>query len=61
MDGISQHAAAVEQLPFHRQDPFDRLLIAQALTKPLHLLTHDALVVRCSDTILNNIRIKFLN
>jgi PIN domain nuclease of toxin-antitoxin system len=25
------HAAAVESLPWHHRDPFDRLLLAQAL------------------------------
>lgn len=37
----AQHAAAVGQLPEHHADPFDRLLVAQALTEPLRLLTHD--------------------
>ncbi|MBK6853744.1 MAG: type II toxin-antitoxin system VapC family toxin [Burkholderiales bacterium] len=36
------HAAAVHSLPHHHRDPFDRLLIAQAMTEPLHLLTRDA-------------------
>lgn len=35
------HAARVAALPMHHADPFDRLLIAQALTEPLHLLTAD--------------------
>ncbi len=47
-----EHAAAVEQLPPHHQDPFDRLLVAQALTEPLRLLTHDALVAKYSDTVI---------
>jgi PIN domain nuclease of toxin-antitoxin system len=38
------HAAAVEQLPDHHRDPFDRLLVAQAATEPMRLLTHDPLV-----------------
>lgn len=37
----SAHAAAVEKLPLHHHDPFDRMLVAQALTEPLRLLTHD--------------------
>lgn len=37
----AQHAAAVGHLPEHHADPFDRLLVAQALTEPLRLLTHD--------------------
>jgi PIN domain nuclease of toxin-antitoxin system len=35
------HAAAVQRLPLHHADPFDRLLVAQALTEPLRLLTAD--------------------
>jgi len=47
-----EHAAAVETLPDHHQDPFDRLLVAQALVEPMRLLTHDATVARYSDTII---------
>ncbi len=47
-----EHAAAVENLPQHHADPFDRLLIAQALTEPLRLLTHDATVASYSDSIM---------
>lgn len=36
------HAAAVDDLPPLHGDPFDRLLVAQALTEPLRLLTRDA-------------------
>lgn len=28
-----EHAAAVETLPWHHRDPFDRILVAQALTE----------------------------
>lgn len=47
-----EHAAAIEALPAHHQDPFDRLLVAQALTEPMRLLTHDAVLARYSDTII---------
>lgn len=47
-----EHAAAVENLPPHHQDPFDRLLVAQALLEPLRLLTHDNNVARYSDTVI---------
>ena len=47
-----EHAAAVESLPAHHQDPFDRLLVAQSLTEPLRLLTHDTTVARYSDTVI---------
>ncbi len=46
------HASAVENLPAHHQDPFDRILVAQALTEPMRLITHDAVVARYSDTII---------
>lgn len=35
------HAAAVDDLPPHHADPFDRLLLAQAEAEPLRLLTTD--------------------
>lgn len=35
------HVAAVEPLPWHHRDPFDRMLIAQAKTEGLTLLTKD--------------------
>lgn len=38
------HAAAVETLPMHHADPFDRLLVAQALTEPMRLVTSDPMV-----------------
>jgi len=37
----AQHAARVAQLPLHHHDPFDRLLVAQAISEPLLLLTAD--------------------
>jgi PIN domain nuclease of toxin-antitoxin system len=36
------HAEALAQLPRHHSDPFDRLLVAQAIAEPMHLLTADA-------------------
>lgn len=35
----SKHALLVATLPMHHTDPFDRLLVAQAMCEPLHLLT----------------------
>jgi PIN domain nuclease of toxin-antitoxin system len=35
------HAAAVEQLPWHHRDPFDRLLVAQALIERTPVITTD--------------------
>lgn len=36
-----RHAAAVATLPLHHRDPFDHLLIVQALTERLTLVTRD--------------------
>ncbi|MDD5250140.1 MAG: type II toxin-antitoxin system VapC family toxin [Rhodocyclaceae bacterium] len=47
-----EHAAAVEDLQPHHNDPFDRILVAQALVEPMRLITHDPMVVRYSDTII---------
>ena len=47
-----EHAMAVEELPAHHQDPFDRILVAQALVEPMRLMTHDPLVALYSDTII---------
>ena len=35
------HSAKVHELPLHHRDPFDRILIAQALEENLTILTHD--------------------
>jgi len=40
----ARHAAAVVSLPAHHNDPFDRLLVAQALAEPLTLVTVDTAV-----------------
>ena len=37
-----RHAVTVARLPPLPRDPFDRLLIAQAMQEPLHLVTADA-------------------
>ena len=42
----SAHAVTVGSLPLLHRDPFDRLLVAQALTEGITLLTADALVAQ---------------
>lgn len=41
----SNHAASAGRLPWHHRDPFDRMLIAQALVEDLRLVTRDRLAV----------------
>lgn len=36
-----EHAAAVEELPWHHRDPFDRMLVAQAQVERAVLVSHD--------------------
>ena len=43
------HAARVATLPPLHRDPFDRLLIAQAMHEPLRLLTADAVLCQYTD------------
>jgi PIN domain nuclease of toxin-antitoxin system len=37
-----RHALHLEKLPLHHHDPFDRILIAQAQTEGLAVLTADS-------------------
>jgi PIN domain nuclease of toxin-antitoxin system len=46
------HTAGVTQLAPHHNDPFDRLLVAQALAEPLRLLTADAALAAYGDIVL---------
>jgi PIN domain nuclease of toxin-antitoxin system len=45
------HAAGVGRLPLHHRDPFDRLLVAQAIHEPARLLTVDRGLGRYSDLV----------
>jgi PIN domain nuclease of toxin-antitoxin system len=45
------HAAAVAHLPLHHRDPFDRLLIVQAMLEPARLLSVDAPIRQYSDLV----------
>jgi len=38
---LSTHAVVLEELPLHHRDPFDRLLIAQAMTDLLTFASYD--------------------
>jgi PIN domain nuclease of toxin-antitoxin system len=48
----AMHAAAVATLAPHHNDPFDRLLIAQAIAEPLRLLTANAALSAYTDLVL---------
>jgi len=42
----SEHAVAIETLPPIHKDPFDRILVAQAMVEGITLLTTDSLVAK---------------
>lgn len=46
------HAIAVETLPRHHGDPFDRLLVAQAMHEPMQLVTSDAALPQYSENVI---------
>jgi PIN domain nuclease of toxin-antitoxin system len=41
LDITHEHALRAGELPVHHRDPFDRLLVAQAMTEQMTLLTAD--------------------
>jgi PIN domain nuclease of toxin-antitoxin system len=45
------HAASVRHLPLYHRDPFDRLLVAQAIYEPVHLLTADRVLEQYSNLV----------
>ena len=45
------HGARVSSLPLHHRDPFDRLLVAQAMTEPCRLVTADAILGSYSELV----------
>ncbi|CRM61997.1 MULTISPECIES: type II toxin-antitoxin system VapC family toxin [Pseudomonas] len=44
----SEHAIAVKELEPHHKDPFDRLIVATAISEPMKLLTSDPQVAHYS-------------
>lgn len=47
VDGLpiyDHHAARVADLPLHHSDPFDRLLVAQAMAEGMTILSADAIL-----------------
>lgn len=39
-----KHAAPITSLPFHHRDPFDRLIVAQALVEQIAIVSNDAIL-----------------
>jgi PIN domain nuclease of toxin-antitoxin system len=53
LDITSRHVLAVGELPSFHKDPFDRLLVAQALVEDIALLTADATVAQYKGSIIH--------
>jgi PIN domain nuclease of toxin-antitoxin system len=47
-----EHAAQVAHLPMHHRDPFDRLLVAQAQSEPMRLLSNDEILHAYGDFVI---------
>jgi len=47
-----EHAVRSVEIASAHPDPFDRLLLAQAMHEPMHLLTTDAALARYSDNVI---------
>lgn len=45
------HAEALSTVPLLHRDPFDRMLVAQALSEPMRLLTGDSQLARYSELV----------
>ena len=41
LDVTAEHGAFVEHLPLHHGDPFDRLMLAQAMVEGMQFVTYD--------------------
>jgi PIN domain nuclease of toxin-antitoxin system len=48
----SRHAVQVAKLPLHHTDPFDRMLIAQAISDSLYLITNDRQLPQYTDLVI---------
>ncbi len=48
LDITHRHALAASELPMHHQDPFDRILIGQAMIEQMKLLTADQMFKKYS-------------
>ncbi len=48
----TDHILALTKLEEHHQDPFDRMLVAQAISEPLHLVSHDKILEQYSKLVI---------
>ena len=44
LDFSAKDALLLKDLPFHHRDPFDRMLITQAISRKLMIVTQDSII-----------------
>ena len=49
---LGRHAEALATLPQHHNDPFDHMLVAQAVTEPMRLVSGDAALPAYTDLVM---------
>ncbi|MGI4944595.1 MAG: twitching motility protein PilT [Janthinobacterium lividum] len=49
---MADAAIRLAELPLYHRDPFDRLLVAQAIVGPMRLLTVDAVLAQHSELVM---------
>jgi PIN domain nuclease of toxin-antitoxin system len=49
---VGRHAATLEGLARSHNDPFDHMLVAQAITEPMRLITGDALLAQYTSLVM---------
>ena len=49
----AKHVLQVQDLPIIHKDPFDRILIAQAISEGMHFFTHDEILRSYSKKLIN--------
>ena len=49
---FNRHVVLVANMPLHHKDPFDRLLVAQAMSESFYLLTSDSKLAPYSNLVL---------
>lgn len=49
----AKHTLLLSELPLHHQDPFDRLLIAQARTESMQLMSRDGHIAKYKDSVIS--------
>ena len=45
----TEHATKIIDLPLYHRDPFDRILVAQAIVEKARLLTADSALIKCQN------------